>query len=133
MSLFRFVQWISEGRPVTVYGDGSQSRDFTYVEDIARGTIACLGLDGYNVVNLGSDGPVVLMDAIRLIERLTGKSADLRYVPLHAADVMATWADISVAREKLRWSPQTPFEDGVGALVEWYNRNRTWAKAVHTG
>ena len=65
MSAFRFVQWISEDRPVVVYGDGSQSRDFTYVDDIARGTIAALKPLGFEVINLGSDRPVVLMDAIR--------------------------------------------------------------------
>ena len=75
MSLFRFTQWISEGKPVTVFGDGKQSRDFTFVDDIARGTIACLKLEGYNIVNLGSDRPHVLMDSIRLIEKLTGKQA----------------------------------------------------------
>jgi UDP-glucuronate 4-epimerase len=67
MSLFRFTQWISEGRPVIVYEDGQQSRDFTYVDDIARGTIAGLKPLGYEVINLGSDEPIVLMDAIRLV------------------------------------------------------------------
>src|SRR3990170_900360 len=72
MSLFRFVQWISEGRPVTIFGDGKQSRDFTYVDDIARGTVAGLRPLGYETINLGSDTPVILMDAVRLIEELTG-------------------------------------------------------------
>jgi len=132
MSLFRFVQWIIEGRPVTVFGDGSQSRDFTYVEDIARGSIACLELTGYNTVNLGSDTPVVLSDAIRLIERLTGKTARIEYKPMHAADVMATWADIGVARSKLKWEPMIPFEKGVRALVDWYLSNRDWARDIQT-
>jgi nucleoside-diphosphate-sugar epimerase len=132
MSLFRFVQWIIEGRPVTVFGDGSQSRDFTYVEDIARGSIACLELTGYNTVNLGSDTPVVLSDAIRLIERLTGKTARIEYKPMHAADVMATWADIGVARSKLKWEPMIPFEKGVRALVDWYLSNRDWARHIQT-
>jgi UDP-glucuronate 4-epimerase len=132
MSLFRFVQWIAEDRPVTVFGDGSQSRDFTYVEDIARGSIACLGLSGYNTVNLGSDTPVVLMDAIRLIEKLTGKTARIECKPMHAADVMATWADISVARSKLKWEPMIPFEKGVRALVDWYFSNRDWARDIQT-
>jgi UDP-glucuronate 4-epimerase len=57
MSLFRFAQWISEGRSVEIYGDGSQSRDFTYVDDIARGTILGLRPLGYEVVNLGGDRP----------------------------------------------------------------------------
>jgi nucleoside-diphosphate-sugar epimerase len=83
MSLFRFVQWISEGRPVIVYGDGSQSRDFTYVDDIARGTIAGIKPLGYEVINLGSDQPVVLLDAIRLVETLVGRKAALDFRPRH--------------------------------------------------
>lgn len=132
MSLFRFVQWINEGKPVIVYGDGSQERDFTYVEDIARGTIAGLKPVGYDVINLGSDKPVVLMDTIRLVEQLLGKSAQFEYRPFHPADVMATWADISKAERLLGWRPQFSFQTGVKALVDWYVANRAWAKEIVT-
>lgn len=132
MSLFRFVQWISEGRPVTVYGDGRQSRDFTYVDDIARGTIAALRPVGYDVINLGSDTPYVLMDAIHIIEELVGKEADLQFKPAHPADVNATWANIAKAETILNWRPQTPFIDGVENLVRWYQNNRDWASCVQT-
>lgn len=130
MSLFRFVQWISEGRPVLVYGDGRQERDFTYVEDIARGTIAALRPLGYEIINLGSDAPIVLLDAIHWIEELVGKPAQFRYAPRHAADVLATWADISKAERLLGWKPQCDFRTGVQNLVTWYQVNRTWAKDV---
>jgi nucleoside-diphosphate-sugar epimerase len=132
MSLFRFVQWIAEGRPVTVYGDGSQSRDFTYVEDIARGTIAALKPVGYEIINLGSDKPAVLMDVIRSIEKLLGKKAKLRYEPMHPADVPATWADIGKARKMLGWEPKTTLEKGLESIVAWYRENRDWAKDVRT-
>ncbi len=132
MSLFRFVQWISEGRPVRLYGDGQQSRDFTYVDDIARGTIASLKAVSHEVINLGSDRPIVLMDAIRLIEKLVEKKADVVYAPRHPADVLATWADISKARRLLDWRPQSTFQDGVAALVRWYQANRAWAMDVPT-
>lgn len=133
MALFRFAQWIHEGRPVTVYGDGQQSRDFTYVDDVARGTLAGLRPLGYEVINLGSDEPVVLMDAIRLVERLVGKEAQLEFEPRHRADMLATWADIGKARELLDWQPQVGFEEGVQSLVEWYQAHRDWAKEVATG
>lgn len=138
MSLFRFVQWISEDRPVLVYGDGTQSRDFTYVDDIARGSIAALdpnglaGQPGYEVINLGSDEPVVLKDAIRLVEDLVGKRASLRHKPRHPADVLATWADISKAGSILGWRPRVRFEDGVARLVDWYRQNQAWAKEIRT-
>jgi nucleoside-diphosphate-sugar epimerase len=132
MSLFRFVQWIAKGRPVTVYGDGKQSRDFTYVDDIARGTIAALKPVGYEVVNLGSDRPAVLMDTIRLVEQKLEEKAKIDYKPAHAADVPATWADISKARRLLMWQPETSLDQGIQQLVDWYQQNEKWAREIET-
>ena len=134
MSAFRFVQWISEGKPVIVYGDGKQSsRDYTYLEDIARGVIAGLKPLKYEVINLGSDSPIVLIDTIRLIEELVGKEAQLSHQPFHPADVRATWADIRKAEKLLEWQPQVSFRQGITALVDWYEANREWAKHIQTG
>ena len=134
MSAFRFVQWISEEKPVIVYGDGKQSsRDYTYLEDIARGVIAGLKPLKYEVINLGSDSPIVLIDTIRLIEELVGKKAELSHQPFHPADVRATWADIRKAEKLLDWRPQVTFREGITALVEWYQANREWAKNIQTG
>jgi nucleoside-diphosphate-sugar epimerase len=132
MSLFRFVQWISEGRPVVVYGDGQQSRDFTFVDDVARGTVAALKPLGYEVINLGSDSPTVLMDAIRLIEELVKQKANIVYRDRHPADVLATWANIDKAGRLLSWRPASTFRDGVAAMVRWYQAHREWAKDVST-
>lgn len=132
MSPFRFVQWISEGRPVIVFGDGSQSRDFTYVDDIARGTIAGLRPLGYEVINLGSDRPAVLRDVIALIEGLVGRSARIEQRPTHAADMPATWADIGKAERLLGWRPQVTLAEGMARLVAWYQDNRQWASQVAT-
>ncbi|RKU29772.1 nucleotide sugar epimerase [Candidatus Poribacteria bacterium] len=134
MSAFRFVKWISEGLPVTVYGDGKQSsRDYTYVEDIARGVIAGLKPLGYSVINLGSDSPIVLIDTIRLIEELVGKKAELSYQPFHPADVRATWADINKAKDLLDWYPQVSYREGITELVKWYQTHRSWVKDIPTG
>ncbi|MGD8626591.1 MAG: SDR family NAD(P)-dependent oxidoreductase [Anaerolineae bacterium] len=133
MAPLRFVQWISEGRPVTVYGDGQQSRDFTYVDDVARGTIAGLRPLGYEVINLGCDEPVVLLDLIHLIESLVGREARLEFYPSHPADVRATWANIDKAGRLLAWRPRFPFRDGVARLVDWYQTNRYWASQIETG
>jgi nucleoside-diphosphate-sugar epimerase len=132
MSLFRFVQWITEGRPVTVYGDGQQSRDFTYVEDIARGTVAALKPLGYEVINLGSDSPMVLLDAIHVVEELTGRKADLKFGPPQVSDVPSTWADIRKAEALLGWRPCWSPTDGLAQLVEWYRVNREWARDIQT-
>jgi UDP-glucuronate 4-epimerase len=132
MAPLRFVQRIREGRPITVYGDGSQSRDFTYVDDIARGTIAALKPVGHEAFNLGSDEPLKLSAMIGLVEKLTGCKAIQNHKPGHPADVPATWADISKARRVLGWSPQTSFEQGMKNLVDWYEENRAWAKEIDT-
>ena len=132
MSPFRFVQWISEGRPVVVYGDGKQSRDFTYLEDVARGTVAALKPLGYEVINLGSDKPIVLNEAIHLVERLVDRRANIQSEPRHPADVTETWADIGKARRILDWRPQTDFKEGLLKSVEWYRENREWAKEIET-
>jgi nucleoside-diphosphate-sugar epimerase len=132
MSLFRFVQWIHEGQPLILFGDGTQERDFTYVEDVARATIASVKPLGYQIMNVGSDKPIVLNDAIRLIERLSGSSAKIERQPAHPADVHATWADITKAGDLLGWRPEVDFEEGVTRLVEWYRENRDWAKAIDT-
>jgi len=132
MSPLRFVQWITEERPLQLFGDGSQERDFTYVDDIARGTIAALKPLGYEVINLGYDQPVSMREFIRLIEQTTGKTANIEYKPRHAADMQATWADISKAETLLDWRPQTTLQQGVQNLVAWYNQNRTWASTINT-
>ena len=133
MSLFRFVQWISEGRLVTVYGDGQQSRDFTYVDDIARGTIAGLKPLGYEVINLGSDQPVVLMDAIRLWKNWQAKAQ--RWSTNPAIPPMCWRRGRTSARRSDSWagSHKWGFQDGVRRLVIWYQQNREWVKDVDTG
>jgi len=86
----------------------------------------------FEIINLGSDRPVVLMDAIRLVEELVGRKAYIEYRPRHPTDVLATWADIGKAERLLGWRPQTRFESGVLRLVNWYEGNRAWASGIVT-
>ena len=139
MSIFRFIQWISEEQPVLVYGDGQQSRDFTFVDDIARGTIGALNFlqseirnSKFEIINLGSDHPIVLNDVIQMVEKLVGKRARIEYQPCHPADVMATWADNKKAERLLNWRPETPFEEGLKQAISWYQKEREWASKVKT-
>jgi UDP-glucuronate 4-epimerase len=132
MSIFRFVQAINEGEPVTIFGDGSQMRDFTFVEDIARGTIAGLRPVGYEIINLGSDEPIKLLDVVSVIESKLGKRAKLEFEGMHSADVKATWANIEKARSILNWSPRTNYEQGIQRAIDWYLENRHWAKDIQT-
>lgn len=130
MSIFRFVRWIVEGQPIEVTGDGSQSRDFTFVTDIARGTILGLKPVGYEIINLGSDAPYSLNHMIDLIEKATMKKATVHDLPTPATDISATWADISKARSILGWQPEVHFADGIQQLVDWYKHERDWASQI---
>ncbi len=130
MSIFRFIRWIAEGEPVILYGDGTQQRDFTYIDDIARGTVLALKPTGYQILNLGSDRPFSLRHIIGLLEKLMGRKARIQYAPGHPTDVHATWADISRARRILGWEPRTALEEGLYQAVSWYLRNRDWAREI---
>ena len=131
MSIFRFIKWIDEGQPIELFGDGSQSRDFTYVDDIARGTIAAIQDVGYEIINLGGGrNPVSLNTIISKLEELLGKKANIDYKPFHVADLMETWADISKAKSLLDWEPQISLDEGLEKSVQWYMDNRHWLKEV---
>lgn len=130
MSPLLFVRAVTEGLPLRLFGDGRQSRDFTFIDDIAKGTIAGLRKVGYEILNLGNDHPVPLIDVIGIIERLVGRPAVIRREPGHPADVRATWASIRRAREILGWSPEVGLEAGFASLVEWYRQNRDWASRL---
>ena len=132
LALFRFVQWVSEGHPVRVNGDGEQSRGFTYIDDIARGTILSLKPVGYEIINLGGHEVITINNLIRLIEDVVGKKADVVYGPPDLADMRSNWADVSKAGRMLGWEPQYDMRAGVEKLVEWYNAERDWAKDVLT-
>lgn len=132
LSIFRFVQWVSEGLPVRVNGDGEQSRGFTYVDDIARGTILALKPVGYEVINLGGHEVITINNLIKLIEEVVGKKADVRHGPPNPADMFTNWADVTKAGQLLGWEPQYTMRMGIEKLVEWYNANREWARDILT-
>ncbi|MFX4263321.1 NAD-dependent epimerase/dehydratase family protein [Pelotomaculum propionicicum] len=130
MGVFRFIRWIQEDIPLRIYGDGTQSRDFTYVDDIARGTIMALKPVGYEVINLGNNSPSKLMELIRLIELFTGRRAEVQNYPPHIADMKDTWADVSRAEAILGWKPEVSLEGGVEKTVDWSMKNWEWLKNI---
>lgn len=132
LSIFRFVQWISEGRPVRVNGDGEQSRGFTYIDDIARGVISALKPVGYEIINLGGHEVITINNLVKLVEDVVGKKAVIQYGPPDLADMRSNWADVSKARTMLGWEPQYAMRAGIEKLVEWYNAERDWAKDILT-
>ncbi len=131
MSPFRFIKWIDEGTPITLYGDGSQSRDFTYVDDIARGTIAAMQPVGYEIINLGGgNNPITITAMITAFEKQLGKKAIIDQKPFHQADMMKTWANIDKAQQLLGWKPQIDPYDGFEKTTNWHLQNRDWLKEI---
>jgi nucleoside-diphosphate-sugar epimerase len=123
MSPYIFADALLKGKELPVFGDGTQSRDFTFVDDIARGTILASKKLGYEIINLGGgNNPVSLNEMIGLMEKFTGKKARCKYSSKFAADMDVTWADISKAKKLLGWEPQIGFEDGIQKLIEWHRQ-----------
>jgi nucleoside-diphosphate-sugar epimerase len=132
MSIFRFIKWIDEGTPIELFGDGSQSRDFTYVDDIAQGSVAAIRNVGYEIINLGGGrNPVSLNEVIGRLEKLLGKKAHIDQKPFHIADIKETWADIGKAKRLLDWEPRTSLDQGLEKSVQWYVDNRNWLKDIN--
>ena len=123
---------ILERRARTIFGDGEQSRGFTYVDVIARRTIAALKPLGYEVINLGGHEVVTINELVEMVEELTGKEADAQYGPPNLADMFMNQANITKAREMLGWNPQVNLRDGIKNLIDWYYAEREWAKNILT-
>ncbi len=132
MVMFRFCQWIAEGQPVVVNGDGEQSRGFTYLDDIARGTIQALKPVSFAVINLGGHEVITINTLIQMLEQRIGKRAQVIHHAFHPADVKTNQADVTRAGEILGWEPEVDLEEGVTRLVDWYMDEREWASQVET-
>ena len=131
MAPFRFIRWIDEGVPIEMFGDGSQARDFTYVDDIARGTILAAKPLGYEILNLGGGKrPTSLMQLIDAMEQRLGKKAQIDHKPFHSADMKETWADIEKARDLIGWEPTVSLEEGLDKTIAWYRENKEMADAL---
>ena len=131
MSIFRFIKWIDEGTPIELFGDGEQARDFTYVDDIAAGTILAIKNVGYEIINLGGGNePVSLNTVISKLEACLGKQAVIDHKPFHQADITVTMADISKAKELLGWTPKVDLDEGLQRSIDWYTSNLDWVSNV---
>jgi UDP-glucuronate 4-epimerase len=119
MAPYRFVKWILEGTPITLYGDGLQSRDFTYIDDIARGTILSEKPLGFEIINLGGGkAPVQINQFINWIEELTGKNAVIQYLPFNSVDMFETMASIDKAKSLLNWVPEIDTFKGIDLMLK---------------
>ena len=121
MAIHKFTRAIAEGRPVTVFGDGSSSRDYTYIDDIVDGVVASLRrVEGYEIYNLGESKTVRLLDLVHLIGDALGETPCIEHLPNQPGDVSRTFADISRARAGLDYDPQIDIAEGVRRFVAWF-------------
>jgi UDP-glucuronate 4-epimerase len=123
MSPYIFADKLLKDQELPVFGDGTQSRDFTFVDDIAEGTILAAKNVGYEVINLGGgNNPYTLLQMIELMEKFSGKKAKLKLQSKFKADMDVTWADISKAKKLLGWQPKVSFEEGIKQLMSWHQK-----------
>lgn len=132
MSMFRFVQSIAEGKPLQLFGDGEQTRGFTYIDDIARGTILALNPVGYEIINLGGHESISINKLILMLEEAIGNKATVETRPRDKADMQANWADVTKAGKMLGWEPNVGLKEGIARMVEWYMAERSWASQIKT-
>ena len=132
MVMFRFAKWINEGQVVRLNGDGEQTRGFTYVDDIASGTILGLKPLGYEIINLGGHETISINALVRMLEEKIGRKAQVEHDPFNPADMLANHADVHKAGELLDWKSQFSLQSGVQHLVDWYRSERSWAQHIET-
>lgn len=130
MVMFRMAKWIAEGLPVYITGTGNQSRGFTYIDDIARGTILGLRKVGFEIINLGGHEVISINDLTKMMEEKIGKKAEVVFIEKHKADVMKNTADVTKAGQLLGWEPKVGLDEGVTNLVNWYFQERGWVSQV---
>ncbi len=121
MAYYLFTEAIMQGKPIILYDSGNMQRDFTYIDDIVKGTVAALDFDaGFEIFNLGNNQPSAITQLISIIEKETKKSALKEYKPMQAGEVPITFADIVKSQKALHFQPKTSLEEGMKLFVEWY-------------
>jgi UDP-glucuronate 4-epimerase len=124
LAIHKFVKAILDKEMIYLYGDGTTSRDYTYVDDIIRGISGSIEkVKGFNIFNLGNAKPVSLIDLVRLLERTAGLESNLKYLPMQKGDVVRTFADITKARTELDYNPDTDLETGIKNYLKWFRES----------
>ncbi len=124
MAPFKFINRIQQGKAITIHGNGDQTRDFTYIDDVAEGTVKALELKGYHIINFGNNRPVTLLSFVKRIEKCLGKRAVLKKIAPVKSDAKNTWASISRAKKLLGWRPKVGLDEGLRRTVTWHCANK---------
>ena len=126
LAIHKFAKLLLEEKPISVYGDGSTRRDYTFVHDIVDGIIAAMHYDktDYEVINLGNNQTIKLIDLIKEMETAFGKKANLVYMEEQEGDVPITYADVSKALDLLNYQPKWKISDGLKEFAKWVHANK---------
>ena len=127
LAINKFTRLMLEGKKIPMFGDGSTSRDYTYIGDIVdgieRSVNYCLNNSNvYEILNLGNSSPVSLKEMINIIGKCLNAVPDIEELPMQPGDVDRTFACIDKAKDMIGYNPQTPFEEGIKKFVKWYRR-----------
>ena len=121
MAIHKFTRLVYEGKPIPFFGDGHTGRDYTYIDDIIQGVVASIDHPfDFEVFNLGESFCVTLDELVRLIEKTSGREAQLQRLPAQPGDVEITYADVSKARRMLNYQPSTPLAEGLAKFIRWF-------------
>lgn len=121
LAIAKFMRLMAQGEEIPIYGDGSSSRDYTYISDIIEGVVAAMEVDHqYRIYNLGGSNPVTLRELVSAIEAVTGLRARIRHLPPQPGDVERTFADLTRSRKELGFEPKVSLLEGIEKQWEWY-------------
>ncbi|HEX2582580.1 MAG TPA: NAD-dependent epimerase/dehydratase family protein [Chlamydiales bacterium] len=121
MAYYRFTQQICEGRPIQIFNQGKMRRDFTYIDDIVKGTAAAIDLGAPNeIFNLGNNRPIDLLYLVELLEETLGKKAIKEFLPMQPGEVTETYADIEKSSRLLHFQPTVQLEEGILRFIDWF-------------
>jgi UDP-glucuronate 4-epimerase len=125
MAIYKFTKLITEEKPIEIFGDGTSSRDYTYVEDVVDVIASNLeNVKGYEIINLGNSSSVKVTELIKFIEKAVNKKAQVKYGHVQAGDVPVTYADILKAKKMLKYNPKTRIEEGINKFAAWFMETR---------
>jgi len=120
LAINKFTRALMNGEEITLYGDGTSSRDYTHISDILQGIEKAMKkVKGFDIFNLGESSAISLSGLVSLLEEKTGEKAKIKYLPLQDGDVIRTFADISKAKEMLGYNPLIRIDDGIESYIDW--------------
>ena len=129
LAINKFTRLMLNNEPIPMFGDGTTSRDYTYIDDIVDGIIRSCNYvennnDVYEILNLGNSSPVSLKEMINTIAEVLNKTPNIQELPMQPGDVERTFADISKAKKLIGYNPKTSFQEGIENFVKWYIINK---------